>query len=414
MSQKEREKTEESLSRLNRRVGGILRKERLERKLSLREVSVETTIAVRYLEALENDDFNQFPGQTYAIGFLSNYADYLNLDRNALVNLFHQQQMDELATPLKELTRPNSIFTYINYFVIEKRGLFRYLLLGIFVVLISGFLFSFFDYDFFKNYLSRFSGEDIYCGGEREVHVVNLALAGGSPAIDVLSISPPNALRFSIDDFIFKFCLDNVDTKDLLAPLGTFHVRLGNDKNYLFKSKEGESYILDNKKKGLEDLKFKIKFTPTVLNDFSTRVELEVLEDDLENTDEAGLIAEDLSEESIDSIDSIDGKNNSVSDYQNEIKVSLEFIQESYIEWTQDGRLYRGRLIPAGETRSFEAKNRLEIKIGNAGGVRIRWPGTTSRLAGPVSRIVKLVYRRVPDPLDSGIHKIEELIEVIQ
>ena len=99
--------------------------------------------------------------------------------------------------------------------------------------------------------------------------------------------------------------------------------------------------------------------------------------------------------------------------FQDSIQVTLEFVKDSYLEWEKDGQFHRGRFISAGELHTFEAKKRLQIKLGNAGGVRIRREGVKPRIAGPIAKIVILEYRRVPDPLDPGISRIKEGIKVI-
>lgn len=53
--------------------------------MSIGEVQQELHIRERYLEALEHDAFDQFPGDVYARGFLRSYARYLGLDAEALL-----------------------------------------------------------------------------------------------------------------------------------------------------------------------------------------------------------------------------------------------------------------------------------------------------------------------------------------
>ena len=53
--------------------------------MSIAAVQQELHIRERYLDALEHDDFDQFPGTVYARGFLRSYARYLGLDAEALL-----------------------------------------------------------------------------------------------------------------------------------------------------------------------------------------------------------------------------------------------------------------------------------------------------------------------------------------
>ncbi len=66
-------------------LGETLRQAREARALTLEEVAHETRIRVRYLRALEEDDFSIFPSSIHAKGFLRNYAQYLGMDAEALV-----------------------------------------------------------------------------------------------------------------------------------------------------------------------------------------------------------------------------------------------------------------------------------------------------------------------------------------
>jgi cytoskeletal protein RodZ len=61
-------------------LGSELREARVQRGLTLEQVTYETRIRTRYLEALEDERFDDLPGEAYAKGFLRTYADFLELD----------------------------------------------------------------------------------------------------------------------------------------------------------------------------------------------------------------------------------------------------------------------------------------------------------------------------------------------
>ena len=65
-------------------IGEILRAAREERKLSVEQVNRETKISPQTITALEADDFEGFPSETYLKGFLRTYADFLGLDGGKL------------------------------------------------------------------------------------------------------------------------------------------------------------------------------------------------------------------------------------------------------------------------------------------------------------------------------------------
>jgi cytoskeletal protein RodZ len=67
-------------------IGDILREARVHRGLSIRDVSDVTRIRTKYLEALEQDDFEVIPGSTFVKAYLRTYANLLRLDADAIVD----------------------------------------------------------------------------------------------------------------------------------------------------------------------------------------------------------------------------------------------------------------------------------------------------------------------------------------
>ena len=100
-------------------VGTLLKKEREKKKKDLRKISETLCIRECYLQALEQSDYEKFPGRTYAIGFLRTYADFLGLDVNALVEKYHKEnnflKEDVLDMPI--LDKPN-LFPKAKYFFV--------------------------------------------------------------------------------------------------------------------------------------------------------------------------------------------------------------------------------------------------------------------------------------------------------
>jgi cytoskeletal protein RodZ len=66
-------------------IGHQLKKEREHRNLTLEQAAEATRIRQAYLRALEADDFSAIPSPVQARGFLRNYAQYLNLDLDQIV-----------------------------------------------------------------------------------------------------------------------------------------------------------------------------------------------------------------------------------------------------------------------------------------------------------------------------------------
>lgn len=73
-------------------LGERLRKLRSDFRMSLSEISKTTKIQVKYLEYLENGEYEKLPADVYVRGFLRSYARYLNVDEQALIKLYERER----------------------------------------------------------------------------------------------------------------------------------------------------------------------------------------------------------------------------------------------------------------------------------------------------------------------------------
>lgn len=76
------------------KVGSIFRDARLGKGLTLEQVSDETNISRRFLQGIETDNFEGFPGEVYILGFLKNYAEFLGLDAARVVDLYRRSEAE--------------------------------------------------------------------------------------------------------------------------------------------------------------------------------------------------------------------------------------------------------------------------------------------------------------------------------
>jgi cytoskeletal protein RodZ len=67
-------------------IGSSLKDARLRKGLDLPAAAEATKIRSRHLQALEDEQFDVLPGQTYVRGFLKTYADFLGLDGQLYVD----------------------------------------------------------------------------------------------------------------------------------------------------------------------------------------------------------------------------------------------------------------------------------------------------------------------------------------
>lgn len=67
-------------------VGAILKEARLAKGISLADAEKATSIRSRYLQAVENDEYDKTPGEVFLKGIIRNYGNYLGLNGPELVN----------------------------------------------------------------------------------------------------------------------------------------------------------------------------------------------------------------------------------------------------------------------------------------------------------------------------------------
>src|SRR5690606_53808 len=82
-------------------IGQRLKQARESKRLTLEKVFEATRIRVPYLQALEADDHSVMPSPVQARGYLRNYAEFLGLDFDQLLEEMRAESKtsDELITP---------------------------------------------------------------------------------------------------------------------------------------------------------------------------------------------------------------------------------------------------------------------------------------------------------------------------
>ena len=84
-------------------LGRKLREAREKHNYNLEQIARDTNISKSYLEALEEENFGVIPGDTYVLGFLRNYGEYLGLNPEELVGLYRNLRIQEQPMPMSEL-----------------------------------------------------------------------------------------------------------------------------------------------------------------------------------------------------------------------------------------------------------------------------------------------------------------------
>lgn len=72
-------------------IGNGLREARIRKGLDLKEAEDATKIRCKYLQALEDDDFEVIPGPAFVKGFMRTYAAFLGLDADLLLDEYRSR-----------------------------------------------------------------------------------------------------------------------------------------------------------------------------------------------------------------------------------------------------------------------------------------------------------------------------------
>ena len=86
---------------MDSRIGSVFREARNRRKIELSQVEAATRIRVRYLRAIENEEWDVLPGGVYTRGFIRTYAGFLGLDGERLAEDYRKsvEGVQRKATP---------------------------------------------------------------------------------------------------------------------------------------------------------------------------------------------------------------------------------------------------------------------------------------------------------------------------
>ena len=114
-------------------IGSTLRDARVRRDISLQRAEADTKIRIKYIQAMENEDFDILPAGTYVKGFLRTYAEYLGIDYQLILDEYndrfgtgdHKEHLvvqtgksDKSRTPRRPRKQTNYLFVAIFAIVI--------------------------------------------------------------------------------------------------------------------------------------------------------------------------------------------------------------------------------------------------------------------------------------------------------
>lgn len=107
-------------------IGSSLREARVRQGLDLNELEQATKIRAKYLRALEDEQFDLLPAQTYVKGFLRSYAEYLGLDGQVYVDEYNSRfgiGDEEVARPRRSSRPPRGVQVQSRVLVLTLLGI---------------------------------------------------------------------------------------------------------------------------------------------------------------------------------------------------------------------------------------------------------------------------------------------------
>jgi len=132
-------------------IGSYLRSKRMDRNITLEEVSGLTGISTKILQALESENRDELPAEVYIKAFYKKYARYLDIDSDEIEAKYQQKTKDS-----KKKSGHTSNFNTIITIKGQEENFFtetlRHLLLPL-IIILSGI----FIYWVYKNYQVSFS-----------------------------------------------------------------------------------------------------------------------------------------------------------------------------------------------------------------------------------------------------------------
>jgi cytoskeleton protein RodZ len=95
-------------------IGELLRTAREQRGIPLREISDETRISIRYLEAIESNDYKRLPGGIFNRSFVRAYARCIGFDEKEAVEAYARYMRDQGESGDEVVTTPHHSKVYTD------------------------------------------------------------------------------------------------------------------------------------------------------------------------------------------------------------------------------------------------------------------------------------------------------------
>ncbi|HOP28727.1 MAG TPA: DUF4115 domain-containing protein [Spirochaetota bacterium] len=335
-------------------IGEKLKQTRESKKLSLKDVSLETNLAPTFIEALEQEDFDKFPSETYILGFLKTYSEFLKIDADEMIQLYKGYKIGESQTPIEELTKPTVspvIMNLRSYFERYRSFIFFGGIALASLLLIWG--------------IWKIGGSGVDIDESDSVVQIKKEYedSQNSSIKNIKSLQLANNKGFTLvyKEEAVQFLVDNKEVVFLLKEVSDNSVIL----SFLNEEKEITLNLDQPVTANLKECPREIIMTLKGLTESRAKIMVQLGQ---------ALVAETTQEEVNSNVKPVfEGDNTKViaqSSKSLKIVFEVRFIQKSFIEIYLDGTRKQRGFMPAGTLEKWEASENIQVKIGNAGGIK--------------------------------------------
>lgn len=113
-----------------------MRLEREARGIALRDISEQTRISMRYLEAIESDDYKRLPGGIFNRSFIRAYAKFIGYDENDAIEDYARTMRERGEADDDDTPKSFHSLVYTDDAANQKRSPLMTLLLAIIILAI--------------------------------------------------------------------------------------------------------------------------------------------------------------------------------------------------------------------------------------------------------------------------------------
>jgi len=370
-------------------IGARLRQIRESKNLTIKQIAEDTNISSSYIEALENEDFDRFPGETYIIGFIRSYAEYLRIEPEEIIKAYRGYKIGESDTPLEELTRPTK-----SAFSIKMGSAIGIIRTGVIAVAFIALLAA--GFFLVRTYLGSMINAEKddaidriktdYAESEKKddfERIRNLKLTKNKGFVLAYK---KEAVQFLVDTKECIFTLEDIAGNTALVKLfpekTDLTLEMDRSIRAMFPGVEREVYIT---LRGLTENRAKIMVT------LGGEVEAAAAEE--------GSEGETVTETKDSSMVEATDKGN--------LKIVFEamFQSKTYLELYLDGQQKARGIIQAGTSERWEANEYIQLKVGNAGGMKAKINGK-DYVFGLNGQVANKIITWTKDPVDPNVYHI--------